>query len=347
MKSLSAILAVPALIFCTVGCSSYSSFSVSATVEDIDLTSQMMDSVWIEPEDVMVTSAEVQDGKSFLIKGKVDEPVYGAVRLRVTSDDGKSTRTLSLPLIIEKGDIHFSVFRSWRAKDSPLNDGLNNMVLEYTDLYHEVQGTPDETQRMGDYLEEFITVHRDDPSSIYALNLGSTYLDNGKKLSLIDELSPGIQQTPEIQSLKNDLEKIVSTSPGKPFKDFEVEYEGSVTKLSDYVGKGSPVLLDFWASWCGPCREETPYIVAAYKEFGPKGLTVLGIPTNDKPANTLAAMEELGITYPQMMNAQMIGADAYGVKYIPTLILIGGDGTILKRDFRGEEIRQALVELFP
>ena len=89
-----------------------------------------------------------------------------------------------------------------------------------------------------------------------------------------------------------------------------------------------------------------PLIIAAYEEFGPKGLVVVGVPTNDKPQDTLKAMEDLGITYPQIMNAQMAGANAYGVKYIPTLVLISGDGTILARDFRGEEIRTTLQGVF-
>ena len=334
-----------AAILLAGSCSSGAPFTVSASTEELDITASTIDSVWVEPTTVKVLSATT-DGKSFLVKGKVEEPVYGSVKLSVSSE-GKSNRTMTIPLIIEKGDVHYSVFRSWRAKDTPLNDGINEMMLEYTDLFQEVRGTEDETSRMADYLEEFITVHRDDPSSIYALSLGDTYLGADKKLSLIDNLTPRIRQVKEVVTMKKDLETIAATSPGKKFVDFSVEYDGKTTSLSDYAGKGSPVLLDFWASWCGPCREETPYIVAAFKEFGPKGLTVLGIPTNDKPSDTLAAMEELGITYPQMMNAQMVGAGAYGVKYIPTLILIGGDGTILRRDFRGEEIRQALLEIFP
>ena len=327
------------------GCSSR--FTVSSSTEDLSLDGFVLDSVWVEPSTVQVTSS-FTDGKSFKIEGKVKDPIYATLRLAMApeGEEDPTFRVNGIPLIIEKGDIGFSVFRSWRAKDTPLNDGLNHMVQDYVALYNEVKDTDEESDRMSSFLEEFILSHKDDPSPAYALQIGQSYLGNEKILSLINELSPEVQSIEDVVKLKEDVLVLAETAVGKPFKDFQAEYDGKVSKLSDYVGKGNPVLLDFWASWCGPCREETPYIIAAYEEFGPKGLVVVGIPTNDKPQDTLNAMEELGITYPQMMNAQMAGANAYGVKYIPTLVLISGDGTILARDFRGEEIRTTLQGVF-
>ena len=129
------------------------------------------------------------------------------------------------------------------------------------------------------------------------------------------------------------------------FKDFEAEYEGKVTKLSDYVGKGKYVLVDFWASWCGPCKREIPYLIQVYEEYKGDKFEVLGVATWDKPEDTKKAIEQLGIPYPQMLNAQKAGSDAYGISGIPQIILFGPDGKILKRNLRGEGIAEAVKEV--
>ena len=134
------------------------------------------------------------------------------------------------------------------------------------------------------------------------------------------------------------------TGEGKMFKDFEAEYEGKVTKLSDYVGKGKYVLVDFWASWCGPCKAEIPNLINVYNKYKGDKFEVLGVATWDKPEDTKQAIEQLHIPYPQMLNAQKAGSDAYGINGIPQIILFGPDGTILKRNLRGAALEQAVAE---
>ena len=137
----------------------------------------------------------------------------------------------------------------------------------------------------------------------------------------------------------------LETAEGKMFKDFEAEYEGKVVKLSDYVGKGKYVLVDFWASWCGPCRAEIPNLLSVYEKYKGDNFEVLGVATWDKPEDTKTAMEQLKITYPQIMNAQYAGSNAYGINGIPQIILFGPDGTILKRNLRGAAIEAAVKEV--
>jgi thiol-disulfide isomerase/thioredoxin len=136
------------------------------------------------------------------------------------------------------------------------------------------------------------------------------------------------------------------TAEGQPFVDFEVEHEGRRCRLSDYVGRGQYVLVDFWASWCGPCRMEIPNLIQAYERYRDKGLVVLGIAAWDKPENTLKAIRDLHIPYPQILNTQSVATDLYGISAIPHIILFSPDGTVLARGLRGNDILKKLAGVF-
>jgi thiol-disulfide isomerase/thioredoxin len=128
------------------------------------------------------------------------------------------------------------------------------------------------------------------------------------------------------------------------FTDFEVmQPDGTVRRLSDYVGKGKYILVDFWASWCGPCREEIPYLKEVWNEFKGDRFDILGVASWDRPANTMAAIKELGIPWDQILDAQQEVTSLYGIEGIPHIILFAPDGTILKRNLRGEGIRKAVA----
>lgn len=147
-----------------------------------------------------------------------------------------------------------------------------------------------------------------------------------------------------IKEAKKGWNAELATAEGKMFKDFEAEHNGKVTKLSDYVGKGKYVLVDFWASWCGPCRHEIPNLIKVYEKYKGDKFEVLGVATWDKPADTEKAISDMKIPYPQILNAQKAGSDAYGISGIPQIILFGPDGTILKRNLRGEAMEKAIEE---
>lgn len=115
-------------------------------------------------------------------------------------------------------------------------------------------------------------------------------------------------------------------------------------KFEDYIGKGQYVLVDFWASWCRPCREEIPNIVAVNEKYSDKGLVVLGVVVNDRLADTKATMKKLGVVYDQVRDPQGEIASKYGVRGIPAIFLFGPDGKQLASGLRGAEIEKEVAK---
>lgn len=156
-------------------------------------------------------------------------------------------------------------------------------------------------------------------------------------------------QSDEIKAIKDKLTSQAATAVGKKFTDFTViqdpeNPETSTVKFSDYIGQGKVVLVDFWASWCGPCKQEIPNIAAIYEKYKGDDFNVLSIAVWDKPEDTKASAIEHGVVWSQIINAQRIPTDIYGISGIPQIMLFSADGTILKRDLRGSEIEKAVAE---
>ena len=174
---------------------------------------------------------------------------------------------------------------------------------------------------------------------------------------IISNMSDDLKQNEKVVYLKNGLDARKATAEGAMFQDFTVEhvygYDRSVdpqplkkeVKFSDYVGKGTYVLVDFWSPWCGPCKREIPNIKAVYEQYKDKGLEVLSLAVWErKPqSHTMEVAGELGMDWLHINNCGNVPTDIYGVEGIPHLMLIGPDGTILKRGFHGLEGIQAAV----
>ncbi len=159
-----------------------------------------------------------------------------------------------------------------------------------------------------------------------------------------DAAGEEIREFAPLKHIKKYKEAMQATEAGKKFVDFEgVDSTGRKVKLSDYVGKGKYVLVDFWASWCGPCRQETPIVARAYEKYKDKGLEVLGLFVWDRPKNLGKAVRELKITWPQLIDSNGVAGKLYGVQGIPHIMLIGPDGTILARQLRGPRIEEELA----
>lgn len=131
---------------------------------------------------------------------------------------------------------------------------------------------------------------------------------------------------------------------GEYFPDAKVkDKSGKLVTFSDYVGKGKYVLIDFWASWCGPCRREMPNVKAAYEKYASKGFEVISISTDSKQKDWEDAVQELGMTWTQLLDVD--AADIYGVFAIPTTFLVDPKGYVIEKNLRGKKLEEVLSKL--
>ena len=152
-----------------------------------------------------------------------------------------------------------------------------------------------------------------------------------------------------LKRIKANNDLTLETSVGKQFKDFEMaDVDGNMHKLSEYIAANKVTLVDFWASWCGPCRAEMPAVKAAYDAYKKKGFGIVGISLDNNKEAWTGAIENLGANWAHLSDLKgwgCEGAKLYGVNSIPATVLVAQDGTILARNIRGEAIQEKLAEL--
>ena len=155
-------------------------------------------------------------------------------------------------------------------------------------------------------------------------------------------------KNPDVMMVRENLLKAEKTQPGKMFVDFGgFTVDGKPVKLSDHVGKGKYVLVDFWASWCGPCKAEIPNLIELQNKFGGDKFTVIGVNVWDEEDKFKASLTAEGINYPQIFIPRDNKDDAtalYGIRGIPQIILFGPDGIIVQRNLRGDAMKKLVEE---
>ena len=163
---------------------------------------------------------------------------------------------------------------------------------------------------------------------------------------MISRFSPEMQANASLQDRLQRIRTKRATQEGSMFIDIEAtQPDGSIRHLADYIGHGKYILVDFWASWCAPCRGETPYLKAAYAKYSGPKFDIVGVTVNDKAEDAKALVDTEIIPWDQLYIEDGKAATTYGFSTIPQIFLFGPDGTLLKREgLRGEGIDQILSQ---
>jgi peroxiredoxin len=191
---------------------------------------------------------------------------------------------------------------------------------------------------------------KNNPNSIVSANMLSIYSTTwGKEKTkeLFDQFSAENKNSEYGKKIARYIEVNKNPQVGEQFADFKMtDQNGNMKKLSDLKGKA--VLLEFWASWCGPCRQENPNLVKTYHKFNPKGFEIFAVSLDEDKESWLKAIEKDNLTWEHVSDLKGQANEAsliYGINGIPDNFLIDENGVIIGRNLRGEKLNEKLNEI--
>ena len=214
-----------------------------------------------------------------------------------------------------------------RAKDTALMESIDKEGNEIM-------------KKQADYVDDFIKNNKDH-------FIGHYVLDEKKQDYSIEQLKAMVADFPNESLYTKDLdeyiEKMDIVSVGKPFVDFTLKtIDEREVALSEICKGNKLTLVDFWASWCIPCRSENPIVLAAYKKYHDRGFDVLGVSIDQNADNWQKAVKDDQLPWAHVRDIDGKISELYLVYYIPSNLLIDENGIIIEKDLRGEQLEQAL-----
>ena len=311
---------------------------------------------------VILDSAIVKNG-TFTFKGRQDSTVYRYITYH--------PQEMWADLFLENGKIIVKLGEESQATGTPNNDiyqGFKDQFIalnkEIGEIYQKARTdstlTNEQREELMKQIEakdaeamdmvyNTIATNITNPVGIYLLPNYAPAFEFEKQAALAEQIPAQYQSNERIARLINNIEVAKKTAVGQKFIDFAMnDPKGKEVKLSDFIGKNKYTLVDFWASWCGPCKNEMPNVIAAYKEYNQKGFGIVGVSLDNDGEKWKEAIKTWGMPWPQMSDLKgwnCEGAAIYGVRSIPATVLVDQEGNIIARNLRGEAIKEKLSEL--
>lgn len=280
----------------------------------------------------------------------------------------------SVSFIKEPGTIkiHFSADGNSKVSGTKANDGLQlfeDINTEYAKKAEQLMmsAKPDEMteEQQAAIFQQYKNLQKEMLDKI--LELASNNIDNEfgyylvvnipineealtpeKASELIEKMPEKFKKRQLIKELKNRIAAYQDLAVGKQIKDFTLSTpDGTQLSVMSEISKNKITILDFWASWCNPCRREMPNLVKLYKDYQPKGLGIIGISLDDNADEWKKAIKSLGLTWPQISDLkgwQSEPAKQFQVKAIPFTMVLDNKGRILAKELRGEELENYIKQ---
>jgi peroxiredoxin len=204
------------------------------------------------------------------------------------------------------------------------------------------------SKEMTDMQKKFI---KNNPSSFVTpsiLRSLSYEMEAGEIETAINAMDTSVSKIPVVQELKVRVEAMKKVAIGQKAPDFTLnDIDGNPVSLSSKIGS-KVLLVDFWAAWCGPCRQENPNVVKVYNEFKNKGFDIFGVSLDQSKDDWVKAIADDKLTWTHVSDLKYWGSDAaklYAVNSIPANFLLDETGTIIARNLRGDDLRNKVSEI--
>ena len=359
-------LSAIAVIF--AACQNKSEYTIHGSVTDAMYEGQKVYlEQWTDSVMNTVDSTTIANGK-FEMKGETDSPV-----LRFITLGEKDNKVRSL-LMIEPGNIKVDYDSLLHISGSGLNDSYNEFNLKQKDLTTKIRSLSDQynaamaDQTMTEELDaeltsayesvadeakvlnyDFVNSNIDNEMGRYLFMTSSGMFDADQQKEILAKTDDEYKATKNIKRIVDHLEASEAVAVGKQYVDFTMKNpEGEYVSLSDFAGKGKYVFVDFWASWCGPCRDEMPNVVKAYNKYKNKGFEIVGVSLDKDEDKWIQGIKDLKMTWPQMSDLKLWESEVvglYAIQGIPHTLLLDKEGKIIAKDLRGDMLDAKLAEL--
>ena len=284
------------------------------------------------------------------------EDMDGAIRMLVDNSNYTMSGTLDDPEI-HTGSKAQNDLNAYNEQVQPIKDKMNALATEIrkgpdpanpakSDSLREIYYT------LYDELSQMDSIYiQENPASfatVLALR-GSFYMLDVEELeAALNRLDAPLHELEEYKHMYSKMEILKSVAIGKQFKDFGLDTpEGELLKISD-VHQGNVLLIDFWASWCGPCRRANPEVVEIYNTYHDQGFEILGVSLDRDSASWVKAIADDQLTWHHISDLKYWdseGAGYYGVSAIPHTVLIDREGIITAKNLHGDALREAIESL--